>query len=126
MDGVKRNGIQVLGHNGVNMNKLRSIWPEITQNGQLIDKQVEINAHYAGYLLRQSHDIAAYKKDESILIPEDINYKNFSGLSNEIKFKLTTVKPKTLGQALRIDGVTPAAAILLLGYIKKHKRKVSA
>jgi tRNA uridine 5-carboxymethylaminomethyl modification enzyme len=126
MDGVKRNGIQVLGHKGVNMNKLRSIWPEITQNGQLIDKQVEIDAHYAGYLLRQSHDIAAYKKDESILIPEDINYKNFSGLSNEIKFKLTTVKPKTLGQALRIDGVTPAAAILLLGYIKKHKRKVSA
>jgi tRNA uridine 5-carboxymethylaminomethyl modification enzyme len=125
-DGVRRNGIQVLGHKGVTMIKLRSIWPEITQNGQSIDKQVEIDAHYAGYLLRQSHDIAAYKKDESILIPEDINYKNFSGLSNEIKFKLTTVKPKTLGQALRIDGVTPAAAILLLSYIKKHKRKTSA
>ena len=76
--------------------------------------------------MKQSHDIASFKKDESILIPEDIDYNSFSGLSNEVKFKLINVKPKTLGQALRIDGVTPAAAIILLGHIKKRKYRVSA
>ena len=73
---------------------------------------------------RQSHDIAAFKKDESLLIPNNIDYNNFSGLSNEIKSKLSQIKPRTLGQALRIDGVTPAAAIILLGYIKKPKKRV--
>ena len=79
----------------------------------LMDDQVEIDAHYSGYLKRQSHDIAAFKKDEGIKIPDKINYDIFSGLSNEIKSKLKIVRPKTLGQALRIDGVTPAAAIIL-------------
>ena len=90
-----------------------------------LDDQVEIDAHYSGYLKRQSHDIEAFKKDESIMIPDDINYESFSGLSNEIKSKLETIRPKTLGQALRIDGVTPAAAIILLGYIKSNKKRVS-
>ena len=67
-----------------------------------------------------------FKKDEAIRIPEDIDYENFSGLSNEIKSKLNLIKPKTLGQALRIDGVTPAAAIILLAFIKKSRYKVSA
>lgn len=79
-----------------------------------------------GYLKRQSHDIEAFKKDESIAIPKDINYDSFSGLSTEIKTKLKKVQPSTLGQALRIDGVTPAAAIILLGFIKKKKYKASA
>ena len=92
----------------------------------MLDDQVEIDAHYSGYLKRQSHDIAAFKKDEEIKIPEFINYDSFSGLSNEIKLKLNQVKPKTLGQALRIDGVTPAAALILLGYIKSRGKKVSA
>ena len=126
MDGVKRSALQVLGLKDVDMNLIRSIWPKITHNGLLIDKQVEIDAHYAGYLARQSRDIAAFKKDESILIPDDINYKNFSSLSTEIKFKLSSVKPKTLGQALRIDGVTPAAVTILLGYIKKRRTKLFA
>ena len=103
------------------MQTIRSIWPNITQNGHLLDRQVEIDAHYSGYILRQSHDIAAFKKDEGINIPDDIDYDSFSGLSNEVKSKLKNVKPKTLGQALRIDGITPAAAILILGYIKRKK-----
>ena len=94
--------------------------------GASIDKQVEIEAHYSGYLIRQSHDIKAFKKDEGILIPEGIKYDSFSGLSTEIKSKLKKIRPKTLGQALRIDGVTPAAAIILLGYIKKSKIRRSA
>jgi tRNA uridine 5-carboxymethylaminomethyl modification enzyme len=77
-------------------------------------------------LKRQTHDIAAFKKDEAISIPVNIDYDSFSGLSNEVKSKLKLIKPKTLGQALRIDGMTPAAAIILLAFIKKSRYKVSA
>jgi len=126
MDGVKRNGIEVLSQNGVTLDKLRNIWVNIPQYEKYIDHQVEIDAHYLGYLKRQTHDIAAFKKDEAISIPVDIDYENFSGLSNEVKSKLKLIKPKTLGQALRIDGMTPAAAIILLAFIKKSRYKVSA
>jgi len=126
MDGVKRSGLEVLSLKDVNLNKLRTIWANIPQYGVSIDKQVEIDAHYSGYLVKQSHDIKAFKKDEGILIPEEIKYDSFSGLSNEVKSKLKEIRPKTLGQALRIDGVTPAAAIILLGYIKKSKSRRSA
>jgi tRNA uridine 5-carboxymethylaminomethyl modification enzyme len=126
MDGVKRTGTEVLAQSGVTLNKLREIWDDIPQYEKYIDNQVEIDAHYLGYLKRQSHDIKTFKKDESICIPDDINYENFSSLSNEIKSKLKLIKPKTLGQALRIDGVTPAAAIILLAFIKKSRYKVSA
>ncbi len=126
MDGIKRSGLEVLSLKNVNLNKLRAIWANIPQYELSIDRQVEIDAHYSGYLIRQSHDIKAFKKDEGILIPEGIKYDSFSGLSNEIKSKLKKIRPKTLGQALRIDGVTPAAAIILLGYIKKSKIRKSA
>jgi len=126
MDGVKRTGIEVLSQSGVSINNLRKIWDNIPQYEKSVDDQVEIDAHYLGYLKRQTHDIAAFKKDESISIPDNIQYENFSGLSNEIKSKLKLIKPKTLGQALRIDGVTPAAAIILLAFIKKSRYKVSA
>ena len=126
MDGVKRTGIEVLSQKGVTLEKLREIWVDVPQFDKVIDEQVEIDAHYSSYLKRQSHDIAAFQKDEAISIPEDINYEIFSGLSNEIKSKLKLVKPRTLGQALRIDGVTPAAAIILLAFIKKSRYKVSA
>jgi len=108
------------------LKKLRKIWDIVPQFEENIDEQVEIDAHYSGYLKKQSHDIAAFKKDEAISIPDEIDYENFSGLSNEIKYKLQLIKPKTLGQALRIDGVTPAAAIILLAFIKKSRYKVSA
>ena len=126
MDGVKRTGVEVLGLKDVTISKLRNIWGNIPQYEPSIDEQVQVDAHYMGYLKRQSHDIEAFKKDESISIPKDINYDSFSGLSTEIKSKLKTVQPSTLGQALRIDGVTPAAAIILLGFIKKSRNKVSA
>ena len=125
-DGVKRNGTELLAQKGVTLEKLRKIWVDLPHFDKTIDEQVEIDAHYFGYLKRQSHDIAAFKKDEAITIPVDINYENFSGLSNEIKSKLKLIKPRTLGQALRIDGVTPAAAIILLAFIKKSRYKVSA
>tara|TARA_B110000971_G_scaffold194933_1_gene208971 strand:- start:1153 stop:1791 length:639 start_codon:yes stop_codon:yes gene_type:complete len=126
MDGVKRTGVELLSQKGVTLAKLRHIWDNIPQFEKSIDEQVEIDAHYSGYLKRQTDDIAAFKKDEEIVIPADINYENFSSLSNEIKSKLKLIKPKTLGQALRIDGVTPAAAIILLAFIKKSRYKASA
>jgi len=126
MDGVKRTGIEILSKKGVNILKLRKIWDNIPYFDKSIDEQVEIDAHYMGYLKRQSQDIEAFKKDESIVIPKDIDYSSFNGLSTEIKFKLKEIQPSTLGQALRIDGVTPAAAIILLGFIKKSRYKASA
>jgi len=126
MDGIKRTGIEVLSQKSVTLEKLRQIWDNVPEYERYIDEQVEIDAHYAGYLKRQTHDIEAFKKDEAIYLPDDIDYENFSGLSNEIKSKLNLIKPKTLGQALRIDGVTPAAATLLLAFVKRKRYKVSA
>ena len=82
--------------------------------------------YYLGYLKKQARDIKSFKKDENIAIPDNINYQLLSGLSNEVKYKLHKIRPSTLGQALRIDGITPAAAIILLGYIKKTKFKAMA
>ena len=126
MDGVKRSGLEILGIKNVKLTHLRSIWADIPHYEHYIDEQVEINAHYSGYLPKQENDIKTFKKDESLLIPNEIDYDSFSGLSNEVKSKLNLIRPKTLGQALRIDGVTPAAAIILLGAIKKVKQKVPA
>ena len=126
MDGVKRSCMEVIGQRNVNMAKIRQIFSGIPDYGMSIDNQVEIDAHYMGYLQRQSKDISSFKKDESVVIPESIKYDTLSGLSNEIKSKLIKVKPKTLGQAIRIDGVTPAAIIILLSHIKKLRYKASA
>ena len=126
MDGVKRSALEVIGQRNVNMAKIRQIFPSIPFINRSLDKQVEIDAHYLGYLGRQSHDIETFKKDESITIPNNINYDLLSGLSNEIKSKLNKIRPNTLGQALRIDGVTPAAVILILSHIKRSKNRVSA
>ena len=91
-----------------------------------IENQVAIDAHYMGYLQRQDRDIKSFKKDEAVTIPENIDYNKLSGLSNEIKSKLNLIKPKTLGQAIRIDGVTPAAIVLLLSHIKKMRYRATA
>ena len=126
MDGVKRTCLEVIAQRNVNMAKIRQIFPLLAKHDTSLDKQVEIDAHYLGYLKKQERDIISFKKDENIMIPEDINYNKFSGLSNEVKSKLNKVKPRTLGQALRIDGVTPAAALILLGFIRNSKYKARA
>ena len=126
MDGVKRSVLKIIGQRNVNMAKIRQIFTNIPYYGDHLDKQVEIDAHYLGYLERQFEDIESFNKDESVTIPNDINYDLLSGLSNEIKFKLNMIKPKTLGQATRIDGVTPAAVIIILSHIKRRKYKETA
>ena len=126
MDGVKRSCLEVMGQRKVNMAKIRHIFSDIPVFPDSIEKQVVIDAHYMGYLKRQERDIKSFKKDESVIIPNNINYKNLSGLSNEVRSKLISIRPKTLGQAIRIDGITPAAIIILLSHIKKLKFKATA
>ncbi len=122
-DGVKRNALEILSQKSVNMSKIREIWPEIKYVSREIDEQIEIKAHYKGYLKKQDADILAFKRDENLKIPENLDYDQFSGLSNEVKSKLTKIKPKTLGQALRIDGITPAAVYILLSHVKRKSIK---
>ena len=126
MDGVKRSCLEIMGQRKVNMAKIRQVFQDIPSFPRSIEKQVVTDAHYMGYLSRQDRDIESFKKDESVIIPEGIDYEKLSGLSNEIKSKLLQVKPKTLGQAIRIDGVTPAAIIILLSHIKKLRYKATA
>ncbi len=122
-DGVKRNALEILSQKSVNMIKIREIWPEIKYFSREIDEQIEIKAHYKGYLKKQDADILAFKRDENLKIPENIDYDQFSGLSNEVKSKFKKIKPKTLGQALRIDGITPAAVYILLSHVKRKSIK---
>ncbi len=126
MDGVKRSCLEIMGQRKVNMAKIRQVFQDIPSFPSHIENQVVTDAHYMGYLDRQDRDIESFKKDESVIIPEGIDYEKLSGLSNEIKSKLLQVKPKTLGQAIRIDGVTPAAIIILLSHIKKLRYKATA
>ena len=118
-DGVFRSAEEILTQKNVNMSKIRAIWPEILNHGSEIDEQIEINSHYRGYLKKQKADILAFKRDENLLIPNNIDYDQFSGLSNEVKAKFKQIRPKTMGQALRIDGITPAAVYILLSHVKK-------
>ena len=122
-DGVLRSSIQVLSQRGVNMQKIREIWPNLPKFSKEIDEIMEINAHYKGYLNKQNADILAFKRDENLKIPDNINYDDFSGLSNEVKAKFKQIKPKTMGQALRIDGITPAAVYILLSHVKRKSIK---
>ncbi|MDA8837594.1 tRNA uridine-5-carboxymethylaminomethyl(34) synthesis enzyme MnmG [Candidatus Pelagibacter bacterium] len=125
-DGILRKSNEILTQKGVDMKKIREIWPEIPYFDKKIDEQIEINAHYRGYLKKQKADILAFKRDENLVIPEKVNYDDLSGLSNEVKAKFKKIKPKTMGQALRIDGITPAAVYILLSHVKRKSIKLLA
>ncbi|MDA7714513.1 tRNA uridine-5-carboxymethylaminomethyl(34) synthesis enzyme MnmG [Candidatus Pelagibacter sp.] len=125
-DGILRKSNEILSQKGVNMKKIREIWPDIPFFNKNIDEQIEIDAHYRGYLKKQKADILAFKRDENLIIPDKVNYDKLSGLSNEVKAKFKQIKPKTMGQALRIDGITPAAAYILLSHVKRKSIKLIA
>ncbi len=125
-DGVLRNSSEILAQKSVDMGKIREIWPDIPFFDTKIDEQIEINAHYKGYLKKQKADILAFKRDENLIIPDKVNYDALSGLSNEVKAKFKLIKPKTMGQALRIDGITPAAVYILLSHVKRKSIKLIA
>jgi len=125
-DGVLRKSNEILTQKGVDMKKIREIWRDIPFFDKKIDEQIEINAHYRGYLKKQKADILAFKRDENLIIPDGVNYNDLSGLSNEVKAKFKQIKPKTMGQALRIDGITPAAVYILLSHVKRKSIKLIA
>ena len=122
-DGILRSSTEILTQKKVDMVKIREIWPEIPTFGKNIDEQIEINSHYSGYMVKQKADILAFKRDENLSIPKNIDYGKLSGLSNEVKAKFNQIKPATMGQALRIDGITPAAVYILLSHVKRKSLK---
>jgi tRNA uridine 5-carboxymethylaminomethyl modification enzyme len=126
MDGVRRNGIDLLRYKNVDYSKLKSIFNELPHSKEEIIKQLKIENHYKGYYAKQDADIKKFKKDEGLKIPDNLDYDKISGLTDEVKKKLRLIKPETFGQALRIDGMTPAAINLLLAHTKRYKFKHTA
>ena len=124
-DGKKLSLLEILKFKDVDFSKLRLIFKDIPKITKEIEDAVKIECHYSGYILKQKEDVDIFKKDENLKIPKNINYKNISGLSNEIKRKLTEISPETFGQALRIDGVTPASINILMIYCKNRYKKAS-
>ncbi len=124
-DGVKRSGLDILKYKNVNLKSLTSLY-SLGRYSRSAVEAIETELHYSGYFKKQEADIKSFKNDESIKIPSNLIYDNISGLSNEVKSKLKVIKPATLGQAQRIEGITPAAITLLLMYLKRYKFKHTA
>ncbi len=120
-DGVRRNALELLALTG--FPALCRIWPELATLDHAIVEQLEIDAQYAGYLDRQDADIIAFRRDESRALPSDLDYGAIAGLSNEVRQKLERIRPVTLGQAARIEGVTAAAVTLILAHVKGLKAR---
>jgi len=122
-DGRKRSAFDLLSYPEIDLARLTQIWPEIGALDPAIADQLAIDARYAVYIARQATDVAAFRKDEAIAIPADFSYEALPGLSNELRQKLSRHRPANLGQAARLDGMTPAALMLLLAHVKKGVKK---
>ena len=120
-DGKKRTALQLLSFKGIFFSDIQRIWPETKSIASDVVEQIEIESQYSGYLDRQREDINDFKKEEMLLLPKNLNYNSVGSLSNEIVEKLSSIRPPTLGAASRISGVTPAAIIALLRFVKKQK-----
>ncbi|MCT4655624.1 MAG: tRNA uridine-5-carboxymethylaminomethyl(34) synthesis enzyme MnmG [Cohaesibacter sp.] len=118
-DGQRRSAYELLAYPDLNLDKLSEIWPEFLNYSAGARKQLEIEALYQVYMNRQRNDIETFKKDEALPIPANLNFEEINGLSNELKQKLDHIRPQTLGQASRIEGMTPAALTLVLAHSKK-------
>jgi tRNA uridine 5-carboxymethylaminomethyl modification enzyme len=125
-DGQRRSAFDLLSHPNVTIAQLAGIWPQLGELSPKIAEQVEIDAKYEVYLSRQAADIAAYRRDEGLELPEGLDYGELRGLSNEVRQKLNSVRPRTIGQAGRIDGITPAALTLLVAHLKRRGRGAKA
>lgn len=119
-DGVMRSARDLLAYPDIDWARLASLWPELAAVPADIAEQLAIDARYEGYLARQRQDIAAYRRDEALELPGDLDYAAVGSLSNEVQHKLKTHRPATLGQAARISGVTPAALIALLKHVRRR------
>ncbi|MFZ0096681.1 MAG: tRNA uridine-5-carboxymethylaminomethyl(34) synthesis enzyme MnmG [Pseudolabrys sp.] len=121
-DGQRRTAFELLSYPNVTISDLVNIWPRFGELDQKIAEQIEIDAKYDVYLSRQAADIVAYRRDESFELPDNFDYASLPGLSNEMKQKLQMHRPRTIGHASRIDGVTPAALTLLVAHVRRGKK----
>ena len=123
-DGMRRTVSDLLGYPTITMSDLTQVWPVLETLPLDIVEQLEIEAHYQDYLSRQEADITAFHRDESLLLPDDLDVTAIASLSNEIREKLKQIRPMTLGAASRIPGMTPAALITLLHHVKRRDGRV--
>ena len=123
MDGRLRNIPELLSYKNIDFFLLEKIWPFLKFINPEIKEQIEIEAHYMGYLDRQKNDIDYFKKDENLFFPNNFDFNKVGSLSNEILEKLNKIQPPTIGAASRISGVTPPAIIALLRHVKRKSRK---
>ncbi len=122
-DGQRRTAFELLSYPHITVADLARIWPRFGEFDSKITEQIEIDAKYDVYLSRQAADVAAYRRDESIVLPEDFDYTALPGLSNEAKQKLQSHRPRTIGHAGRIDGITPAALTLLVAHVRRGRKR---
>ena len=124
-DGQRRTAFELLSYPDIGIGDLARIWPRFGELDRKIAEQIEIDAKYEVYLSRQAADVESYRRDESLALPEDLDYTAISGLSNEVRHKLQAHRPRTVGQAGRIDGITPAAMTLLVAHLRRAKGRKS-
>jgi tRNA uridine 5-carboxymethylaminomethyl modification enzyme len=124
-DGQRRSAFEILSYPEIDITDLARIWPAFGELDAKIAAQLEIDAKYHVYLSRQAADVESYRRDESLVLGEDLDYGTLPGLSNEVRQKLQLHRPRTIGQAGRIDGVTPAALTLLLAYLRRARGSVA-
>ena len=119
-DGQSRSLTQLLTHRDIDLRSLTRVWPQIAAWPDFAREQIEIDAAYHGYLDRQEADIALFRREEDLRLPADLDYSGLGGLSNEVKEKLASVRPETIGQAARIEGLTPGAVAALLSHVRRR------
>ncbi|MFT6542454.1 MAG: tRNA uridine 5-carboxymethylaminomethyl modification enzyme [Maricaulis maris] len=124
-DGKRRAVSELLAYPDVGWDRLVGIWPELGRVSPSVSEQIEIDALYAGYIDRQQADILAFRRDEAVRLPRDLDYSGIGGLSNEAREKLERARPETLGQAARIEGVTPGALTAVLAHVKRRTQEAS-
>jgi tRNA uridine 5-carboxymethylaminomethyl modification enzyme len=124
-DGQRRTAFELLSYPTVSISDLARIWPRFGELAPKVAEQIEIDAKYDVYLSRQAADVAAYRRDESFELPANLDYAALPGLSNEVRQKLIAQKPRTIGQAGRIDGITPAALTLLVAHVRRGRGKAA-
>jgi len=122
-DGQRRSAFELLAYPHISIDDLARVWPLFRELNRKIGEQIEIDAKYDVYLSRQTADVESYRRDEGVLLSDDIDYASLPGLSNEVRHKLQTQRPRTIGHAGRIDGITPAALTLLVAHVRRRERK---
>jgi tRNA uridine 5-carboxymethylaminomethyl modification enzyme len=123
-DGHRRTAFELLSYPDISLDHLRPVWPRLGALPAAIAEQLETDAKYDVYLSRQTADVAAYRRDESFALPDDLDYAAVPGLSNEARQKLSAARPRTIGQAGRLDGMTPAALTLLAAHLRRKGRNL--